>query len=143
MNSDGLQWAARAPARIGAIVMIVACAVAGNGTGAAHGDDATTTLDEPGTFNIAGKAGDCDLDPSKHVVPFAHSDAEPKLCRPEERHVMAEMEGCLDRLPACRSGHEREWTREVEGCLSIAAPVSDGCLGAFVGPPGPRPLTLK
>jgi hypothetical protein len=86
------------------------------------------------TFDLEGKAGECDLDRSRQVVPFARSEAEQVLCSPEERDAMAQLEGCLDQLPVC-SREERAWTREVERCLSLAAAVSDGCLGAFVGPP--------
>jgi len=111
------------------IAMIVACGIAGGEPGDAH--------DEPGRMNMEKKAGDCDLHRSKHVVPFARSEAEPVLCRPEERQAMARMEACLDRLAPCRGGDERAWTAELVQCLSIAAPVSDGCLGARVGPPAP------
>ena len=133
LNPDSLPYTARLPASLGAVVMIIACAVAGNGRGAT-----ATTSDHSGTLNIEAKAGDCDLHRSKHVVPFAHSAAEPVLCGPKEQHAIAQMEACLDHLPLCRGGHEVAWTREAERCVSLAAPVSDGCLGAFVGPHAPH-----
>jgi len=86
---------------------------------------------------VATKVGTCSL-ARGHVIPFAATAAVAASCSAAERSAVASMEKCLCALEICQAGHERDWSARVESCVQLAAATSDGCLGAFIGPPAAR-----